>query len=246
MLEAVTAREYADVAHGPVQIAETRSSRSPTTSPGASGVISAIARASARSPRRCTAICVTTDLAASLSSQAYVAGVDGHVALDSSRDWMVTGGLSTSLVSGTPEATRARQESSARYYQRPDATHLELDPSASSMTGWNAQVDLNRNGGSFRPNASVWAVSPGFEANDLGFQTSADRRGTHAAFSWRKPTPDAFSRFRQVTVAKWYAWNGASELLGDGLFSNAFLTLPNYWSASASAHVGRPTRTPIA
>ena len=151
---------------------------------------------------------------------------------------MVTGGLSTSLRLGHAGRHARPPGVSARYYQRPDAAHLELDPSATSMTGWNAQVDLNRNGGSFRPNVSVWAVSPGFESNDLGFQTSADRRGTHAAFSWRKPTPDAFSRFRQVTVAKWYAWNGANESLGDGLFSNAFLTFPNYWSASVAAHAG--------
>ena len=44
------------------------------------------------------------------------------------RDWVVTSGLSGSHVSGTPAAMLRLQRSSARYYQRPDAPHLSVDP----------------------------------------------------------------------------------------------------------------------
>jgi hypothetical protein len=238
LLEAVTAREYADVADGP---ARSRVEVEPLTNYLA-------ARVRRDLGQRAGVGLITTavhrelsdeDLAEDLAAQAYLSGVDGHLFLDTRRDWVVTGGLSFSHLAGSEDAILARQESSARYYQRPDATHLHLDPTAESMSGWNLQVDLNRNSGTFRPNASVWAVSPGFEVNDLGYQTSADRRGTHAAFSWRDPTVDRFSRYRQLTVAKWYTWNGAGERLGDGVAAFGNATFPNYWSAWANVSFSR-------
>ncbi len=131
------------------------------------------------------------------------------------------------------------QRSSARYFQRPDAPHLSLDPEATSMSGWNLQADLNKQSGKFRPNVSVWAVSPGYEVNDLGFQTSADRRGTHAVLMWRDPDVGRLTRYRQFTIAKWYTWNSANDPLGDAVFANAFVQFRNYWSVEGGVHVGR-------
>ena len=234
----MTAREHADVALGSIQ---RRAEIEPLTNYLATRVRRDVGQ---RAGFGMIATGVHRDLddptlASQLADRAYVAGVDGHLFLNAARDWVVTSGLSGSYVSGTPASMLLVQRSSARYFQRPDAPHLSIDPSAESMSGWNLQVDLNKNSGTFMPNASVWAVSPGFEVNDLGFQTSADRRGTHAAFLWRNPDPDGFSRYRQVLVAKWYAWNGAHDALGDGLYAGAFAQFRNYWSAEATAHVGR-------
>ena len=238
LLEAVTARERAEVANGPLRGQEevepltnylvARVRRDIGQRAGV-GLISTAVHRDLDDP----------DLAATLDRQAYVGGVDGHLFLDGQRDWVVTGGFSTSYLSGSTDAVLAKQESSSRYYQRPDATHLEVDPDATSMAGWNLQLDLNRNSGNFRPNASVWAVSPGFEVNDLGFQTMADRRGTHGAFTWRKPTADSFSRYRQLTVAKWYSWNGGGDIVGDGVMASANALFPNYWSSWGNVSLGR-------
>jgi hypothetical protein len=238
LVDAVTAREYADEAVGPIR---RRTEVEPLTNYLATRVRRDVGQ---RAGFGLIATAVNRDLsdpslAAQLSGQAYLAGVDGHLFLSRARDWVVTSGLSGSYVSGTPAAMLRLQRSSARYYQRPDAPHLSLDPGAESMSGWNLQVDVNKNSGTFLPNASVWAVSPGYEVNDLGFQTTADRRGTHAALLWRNPTPDAFSRYRQFLVAKWYAWNGAKDTLGDGLYASTFLQFRNYWSAEAGVHLGR-------
>ncbi len=178
-------------------------------------------------------------LAARLTGDAYVVGADGHYFLDRSRGWVMNGSLSTSYVTGTAASITRVQQSSARYFQRPDATHLSFDPAARSVSGWDLQFDLNRNSGNFRPNVSVWAVSPGFEANDVGFMTTADRWGSHAAFSWRKPTPDGFSRSRQLTVAKWWTWNFAGDPTREGLYTSGYVTFRNYWEFSGTVHVGR-------
>ncbi len=83
-----------------------------------------------------------------------------------------------------------------------------------------------------------WAVSPGFEVNDLGYATSADRHGGHLALVLLKQTPDRFSRRRQLFLAKWNTWNFAGDPLGDGYFANFSTTFHNYWSVDVGAHTG--------
>ena len=137
-----------------------------------------------------------------LAGSAFVLGGDGHLFLTGKRDYVVTGSFSGSRVAGSQASIARLQRSSARYYQRPDATHIAFDPTATSLSGWSLQSDFNKNNGSIRPNASFWAVSPGFEVNDAGFMMNADRMGGHAAAQvpqTRRPTVSAgtASRFRR-------------------------------------------------
>jgi hypothetical protein len=87
----------------------------------------------------------------------------------------VAGYLVGSRVSGTPEVLEATQRSSARYFQRPDADHVSVDPSATSLTGWSGYLEVFKTGGGPLRFASLTlARSPGFEVNDLGFMPRAD------------------------------------------------------------------------
>jgi len=69
-------------------------------------------------------------------------------------------------------------------------TFVELDPTATSMAGWNGQANLNRNSGNVTVNLGVWGMSPGLEVNDAGYSTQTDRAGAHALAQYRKLTPD--------------------------------------------------------
>jgi len=178
-------------------------------------------------------------LDAQLAGSAFVLGGDGHLFLTGKRDYVVTGSFSGSRVAGSQAAIARLQRSSARYYQRPDATHIAFDPAAASMSGWSLQSDFNKNNGGIRPNASFWAVSPGFEVNDAGYMTNADRMGGHAALVFLKPTPDRFSRNRQTFLAKWNVWNFAGDPMGDGYYGSFYAMLRNYWSFNVAAHGGR-------
>jgi hypothetical protein len=241
-IDAVTAREYADTA---VLDARGRVEVEPLTN-----YLAARARRDVgqRAGFGVLATAVNRDLgdpalASQLSGSALVIGGDGHWFMTGKRDYVVTGSLSTSHVAGSTDATNRLQRSSARYFQRPDATHLTYNPEATSLSGWNLQTDFNRNSGTIRPNASWWAVSPGFDVNDAGFVTNVDRMGGHAALVFLKPTPDRFSRSRTIYVAKWNVWNFARDNMGDGLFTSFNATLRNYWSVSAMVHAGRETYT---
>jgi len=177
----------------------------------------------------------TPALTAQLPGSAVVFGGDGHWFFTNKRDYVVTGSLTGSRVAGSTAAMTRLQRSSARYYQRPDATHLTFDPNATTLAGWSLQSDFNRNSGKVRPNASFWAVSPGFEVNDAGFVSNVDRMGMHAALVFLEPTPDRFSRSRSLFVGKWNVWNFAHDAMSDGLFSQFNATLRNYWSVSVTA-----------
>jgi Domain of unknown function (DUF5916) len=176
---------------------------------------------------------------AALPSGAYVAGTDGYLFLDKDRDWVINGSIAGSRVDGSTAAIRRLQQAPQRYYQRPDARHLRLDPNATSLSGFSGRLNFNKNSGLVQMNALLWGVSPGFESNDLGFHNNGDRAGAHAVVLWRNVTPGRVIRNRTHWVAKFWNWNFARELQGDGAGTQTFVTFMNYWSAGTALFVGR-------
>ena len=71
------------------------------------------------------------------------------------------------------------QRSSLHYFQRPDIDYVHVDPDATSLSGWAGRVYLNKQKGNFVFNAGLGAMSPGFEANDLGYHTRGDLINGH-------------------------------------------------------------------
>jgi len=165
-----------------------------------------------------------------LPNRAYMAGTDAYYYLDNDKEWVITGRFAVSSVRGSAAAIERLQRSSQHYFQRPDAPQVRLQPGATSMQGWTGSAFLNRQRGNTVVNASVWNVSPGFESNDLGFQSGGDVGGMHAVVNWRKPNPDKWSRQRYAWAAKWYTWNAARRITGNGFNGEAGLTTLNYWS----------------
>ena len=165
-----------------------------------------------------------------LPGQAYVAGMDGYFYLDSRKDWVVTGKIAGSWLTGSPAAIDRLEHLPQHYFQRPDAEHVALHPGATSMQGWSGRINLNRQSGNVKVNAALWATSPGFESNDLGFQTGGDAAGSHVVVQWRKTTPDRWTRSRYLWVAKWWTWNFAKQLQGNGWNTEGVLETKNYWT----------------
>jgi Domain of unknown function (DUF5916) len=142
---------------------------------------------------------------------------------------VVTGKWSGSHVSGSEAAIEKMQRAPQRYYQRPDAPQVSLDPSRTSLRGYAGRVNLNRNSGVWRVNAALWGVSPGFDSNDLGFHGTGDRAGGHGVLMWRKQQPDRWSRERGVWVSRSWTWNFNRQIHGNLWFGCANSLLRNYW-----------------
>jgi len=238
LLDAVTEREYARIVTEGV---DTRQQVEPLTN-------YLVARADREIGRRAAAGLLMTAVHRDLSSAplrdllpgaAYVAGADAHVFLDASRDWVVNGRIAASHVHGSPAAVARLQRAPQRYFHRPDAPHLELDPDHTALRGWTGSVNLNRNSGIHGVNAALWAVSPGFDSSDAGFSFNADRAGGHLVYRWNNPAVTRFTRRRSFSLAKWYTWNFAREVQGDGVHTFANVQFRNYWSIFGGGFASR-------
>jgi hypothetical protein len=168
----------------------------------------------------------------SLAARAFVVGGDGHLFLDNRRDWVITGKIAMSHVSGSTDVIGRLQQAPQRYYQRPDATHVRFEPSRTALRGFSGRVNLNRNNGNWQLNAALYGTSPGFEANDLGFMTQSDRFGGHATLFWRKTATDRFTRFRQFAGLGFWVQNFAGQVQSWGSLGYGTANFLNYWNVN--------------
>ena len=68
-----------------------------------------------------------------------------------------------SNVVGSKDYISNLQQNSARYFQRPDADHVELDPDRTNLDGFTGKTTINKETGKWSFNSAIQFVSPGFE-----------------------------------------------------------------------------------
>lgn len=104
---------------------------------------------------------------------------------------------SVTNVSGDPREILLRQQSSARYFQRPDRgsgsggfLSNRLDPAATALRGAGGYARVAKETGAWFGEAAVNTRTPGFETNDYAFQQRADYIWYNANLGrfWTKPT----------------------------------------------------------
>ncbi len=106
---------------------------------------------------------------------------------------------SFSHVSGNTESITELQESSRRYYQRPDADHLTLDTNLTSLTGHGGTIGGGKIGdGHWRYGGWLTWRSPGLELNDMGYLRQADM--VHQVLWAQYRIWEPFSIFRSLNV----------------------------------------------
>jgi len=134
-----------------------------------------------------------------------------------------------SRISGTPEAIALAQTSPVHYYQQPN-DELTYDATRTDLSGYEGQLKFGKYGGGItRFETSLITISPGFEANDLGYLRRADLVdwSTWAALSWR----DArwIYNWAQVNGNHWESWNTSGTRLNNALNFNGHMGLRNNW-----------------
>ncbi len=162
-----------------------------------------------------------------MREEAYLAGVDGHWFFGD-RDTILEWFLAGTSVRGSEEAIGITQSSAAHRYQRPDATHIDLDPGRASLEGWGGRVTVAKQRGKWRYNVQAQGYSPGFETNDVGYLQRADQVATHAALLFQDPEPRGRIRRRGFWVAEWQNYNFDGDLISRGIGGSGDVTLTNY------------------
>jgi hypothetical protein len=133
-------------------------------------------------------------------------------------------------VSGTAARITDVQTDSRHYFQRPDARSYSVDSSATSLTGAGARVWLNKEKGNWFSNSAVGILSPGFEVNDLGFQSQADVINAHIGTGYRWTEPTRQVKNHNVLAALHASTNLDGDFVSGGIWSRAFWWFTNNWT----------------
>ncbi|MEX2088751.1 MAG: DUF5916 domain-containing protein [Bacteroidota bacterium] len=168
-------------------------------------------------------------LDAVLNRRAVSLAIDGWMFLDEEKDWVVTGWTGGTMVEGTTARIASLQRSAVHFFQRPDADHVEVDASGTTMTGWASRVWLDRVKGNLIFNAAVGAIHPKFDANDAGFLTNADVLNAHlyAGYQWFEQ--GGLFRYRALmgTIYRNYNFGGVATRSKYQVASD--MQLVNFW-----------------
>jgi hypothetical protein len=114
--------------------------------------------------------------------------VDGRLRWAGGR-YDVSAFLGMSHVTGDRRAMLAQQRSSRRYFQRPDAAHVDIDSSRTSLTGVLAGINHSKLAGNWRWDIDYVEEHPELELNDFGALGSADDRGLFCDVWYRATKP---------------------------------------------------------
>lgn len=148
-----------------------------------------------------------------LPNRAYSAGINFQHQWNN-RDWSLSGFFAGTLVQGDSTAITRIQRSSNHYFQRPDATRLGVDSTATDLTGVNWRLTLSRQNGRHW-SWSTWIAesTPGFEVNDVGFSRGSEKLDAGLFVSYREITPSSW--YKNYSVTLWSFANWIHEALDD-------------------------------
>ena len=174
----------------------------------------------------------TPDLEARLTHNALSIAVDGWTFLDSDRKWVITGWLGGTRINGSEAALNRVQRSSLHYFQRPDASHVEVNPNATSLSGWAGRLYLNKQKGNIVFNTALGAVSPGFNAWDLGYHSRGDAVNGHMEAGYRRLQPGKIFRTWSLTLATHRTYDFGGHRIDENYYFTAQGQWLNYWSST--------------
>lgn len=137
-----------------------------------------------------------TEATSGLRKSAYTGGVDFEHQWKN-RAYYVRTNFVMSHVNGSPEAIQSTQENITHLFNRVDASHLEVDPNRTSLTGTGGLFEIGKNGGkNWNYNTGFKWSSPELELNDVGFLRRADQK--FQFFNVRYNTAKPVSVFRNI------------------------------------------------
>jgi Domain of unknown function (DUF5916)/Carbohydrate family 9 binding domain-like len=165
-----------------------------------------------------------------LSNSAYAGGLDWDWRLSKNR-YSVAGYWAGSAIRGSEAAIARLQENNVHSYQRPDAEHVEFDPTRTSLAGQAGFIAARKiSGERVRFESNLGFKSPGFDSNDLGFIRRADTINQSNWIQWRHDKPGKYIRSYRFNLNQWSGHNFDGDRLFLGGNVNMHWTWQNNWS----------------
>lgn len=172
-----------------------------------------------------------------LHSEAYTGGFDfSHQWKD--KTYFVNFKTVFSQVKGTSEAILTSQESSMRYFQRPDASHVSIDSSRTSLTGSGGDLMIGKQAkGRWRYALFLTYRSPELELNDMGYLRKADQIMEAIWIAYRTTDPFWIFRTLSINTNQWRGYDFEGTNIFDGGNVNLNARLKNNWGVGTGFNV---------
>ena len=140
-----------------------------------------------------------------------------------------------SSINGDQDAIDKLQTSSARYYQRPDASGISYDTTRTALNGFGASFKIGKwSKGHWRYNEEINMRSPGLELNDLGYMTISNMTKNNTTVSYFETENSWIFKNYNFNLQQQNAWDAD----GVGLFSMASVTAQGEFKNGWAAQLG--------
>jgi hypothetical protein len=174
-----------------------------------------------------------------LNTRSEAAGVETDLWWGKRTYHLMANAAATEAV-GSPADILRLQESSARYFQRPDrrngsnsAFSDRFDSTLTALRGYGFYSRLAKEAGDWLWETALNVQSPGLEANDVAFNTQADRIWMNANAGRQVTKPNAFARNMVFLLGGQQAYDYSHDLVDRQVQAFASVTLHNYWGINA-------------
>lgn len=168
-------------------------------------------------------------LAARYNKQAYSGGADWVLRWDRGA-YVLRGWLGFSHIRGDAAAINRVQRSPVHFFQRPDASYLDYDPTRTSLTGSVANAEFQKTNGNFLYSVGYGWESPAYDPNDAGRLGNADGRFGYLTLNYRQTKPRGKLQSWNVGLSNntEYDFGGDRQYHASELFAN--FTFRNFWN----------------
>ncbi len=176
-------------------------------------------------------------LAGTYARTAVTGGSDWNLRFDGGA-YEMGGSLGFSYVEGDSARILSLQQSSARYFQRPDQDYLQIDSSRTALTGYQGSLYVRKNSGRhWLWNAFFSFESPDFELNDLGRLSTTDDVAGFATVAYRETKPGSLFQSWEVSLSSENLFNTNLDRKFGAIRTDASLTWRNFWRTNLTAWV---------
>jgi hypothetical protein len=168
-----------------------------------------------------------------LPKSSYAGGVDyNHTWKD--KTYYLDLKLVGTRLEGDNEAIAELQKSSARYFQSPDKTYVELDTNRTSLSGFACTFDIGKQGnGHFNYMGWITMRSPGVDFNDVGYMRQADEIQQVVWIGYREYKPKRIFKYYGLNFNEYVGWSFGGQSIYQGANVNGFGQFNNYWNIAS-------------
>jgi len=173
----------------------------------------------------------------SLTTSANTGGVDFRQFFDDKK-WFLSITTSFSMITGNRESIENLQRSSVHYYQRPDASYVEVDTTRKSLGGYGGNIQFGKTEGKWKFAVFGLLKSPGFDLNDVGYLRRADDLSFVFWSAYSINEPFGIFRSMRFNTNLWNMrdWGGTSLDLGGNFQINT--QFKNLWYLGIGTNFG--------